>query len=261
MSSVLPTVADQWEESLQAAPEETLDHCHGLYDADHLRQLLSMLPPQSTVVEAGCGLGQYVYMFASLGHHCIGLDYSAGLLEQAQARGAGLTSLTGSVDWREGNILELPLDDASIDCYASFGVLEHFTRGQQQQILREAHRVIRPGGLLYQYVPNFWSPWTVRREIRYWYRRVFPPNLVWQRNIRRAKLRKLTSQAGFSLESCQSVYAGVAIKSMAAPDRLRRMLPQRWNRGVAGWAERMGDWCDRRNTCGYGLVYIGRRGQ
>ena len=76
MSSVLPTQTTEWEHSLSATAQETMDHCRSLYDADHLIPLFDILPPGSKVVEAGCGLGQFVYMFASLGHHCIGLDYS-----------------------------------------------------------------------------------------------------------------------------------------------------------------------------------------
>ncbi len=189
MSQATPTETNEWEERLVATDQETMEHCEGLYDADHLQALFDVLPPKSKVIEAGCGLGQFVYMFASLGHHCIGLDYSAKLIEEAEVRGRGLPDLPGTIEWIEGTILDMPFEENSIDCYASFGVLEHFMRPQQRQILAEAHRALRPGGILYQYVPSFWSPWTVRREFRYWFRKLRPPQMVWQRNMRRSLLR------------------------------------------------------------------------
>ena len=164
MSSELLTQTDEWEDSLTATSLETMEHCRGLYDAEHLQPLFDVLPPRSRIVEAGCGLGQFVYMFASLGHHCIGLDYSAKLVADAEARGRELNDLSGTTEWVEGTILDMPFDDDSLDCYASFGVLEHFTRAQQHTILSEANRVLRPGGILYQFVPNFWTAWTIRRD-------------------------------------------------------------------------------------------------
>ncbi|WP_372716743.1 class I SAM-dependent methyltransferase [Novipirellula sp.] len=259
MTNVLPTQADQWEERLVATSQETMEHCRGLYDADHLKPLFDVLRPESKIVEAGCGLGQFVYMFASLGHHCIGLDYSAKLIEDAQARGENLKDLPGTMEWVEGTILDLPFADNSLDCYASFGVLEHFTRDQQRVILSEAHRVLKPGGLLYQFVPSFWSPWTVRRELRYWFRKMVPPNIVWQKNIRRSLLRKMCAEPGFQEVSCQSVYAGVALRSMRLPNRLRRLTPARIRQASQQTVDRMGKWLDRRDTLGYGLVYIGKK--
>ncbi|EMI17642.1 Methyltransferase type 11 domain protein [Rhodopirellula maiorica SM1] len=259
MSITLPTQADQWEEHLVATAQETIAHCQGLYDADHLKPLFDVLPPESKIVEAGCGLGQFVYMFASLGHHCIGLDYSAKLIEDAQARGENLKDLPGTTDWVEGTILDLPFEDNSLDCYASFGVLEHFTRDQQRIILSEAHRVLKPGGLLYQFVPNFWSPWTMRREIRYWYRKAVPPSIVWQKNIRRSLLKKMCAEPGFEEVSCQSVYAGVALRSMRPPNRVRRLAPARIRQSSQHIVDRMARWLDRRDVLGYGLVYVGKK--
>lgn len=254
-----PTVASQWETHLAATARQTLSDCQSLYRAVHLQPLLDRLEPGSAVLEAGCGLGQYVYTFASLGHHCTGLDFSAALLRDAAARGGELASLQPRIAWVHANILDLPQPDGALDCHASFGVLEHFTRPQQRQILAEAHRVLRPGGLLYLYVPNFWSPWTVRREMRYWYRRLIGPPLVWQRHLRTRTLRRLGRRAGFDEVYLRSVRADVALRSLALPSPLARCVPRPLRRAAATWAERAGRWCDRHNLFGYGLVYIGRK--
>lgn len=259
MNSELHTQAVEWEDSLAASPQETLEHCRGLTDVQHLQPLFDVLPPGSRVVEAGCGLGQFVYMFAALGHHCIGLDYSAKLVADAEVRGRGLTDLPGSTEWKQGTILDMPFDDNSLDCYASFGVLEHFTRSQQRVILSEAYRVLRPDGILYQFVPNFWSPWTIRREIRYWYRKMRPPSIVWQRNIRRSRLRKICRAAGFEECSCSSFYAELAISSMKLPSFLRKACPQSLRTKSSRAAEALGGWCDKKDVLGYGLAYVGKK--
>lgn len=261
MSQATPTDTTEWEDRLVATPEATMQHCYDLYEADHLRALFDVLEPGSKIVEAGCGLGQFVYMFASLGHHCIGLDYSAKLIEQAKRRGEFLPDLSGSVEWVEGTILDMPFEDNSLDCYASFGVLEHFRRPQQRQILAEAARVLRVGGILYQYVPSFWSPWTIRREIRYWYRKLRPPHMVWQRNMRRSLVRSLCRQAGFDEVECHSVYADVALRSMKLPSVMRKACPRGIRRASNSAAKSLGRWCDRHDVLGYGLVYVGKKTQ
>ena len=47
-----------------------------------------------------------------------------------------------------------PYPDGSMDVVYSSHVLEHFTRAQGLFLLREAHRVLKPGGILRIVVPN-----------------------------------------------------------------------------------------------------------
>jgi predicted SAM-dependent methyltransferase len=49
----------------------------------------------------------------------------------------------------------IPLDTGSIDEIHCVHVLEHVTRDKYQPMLREMHRVLKPGGLLYVEVPDF----------------------------------------------------------------------------------------------------------
>lgn len=255
----VPTKPVEWEEELVSASTTSLQECQELAQADHLKRLVSLLPTGGSVIEAGCGLGQWAYVFASIGHTCVGFDYSDVLLARARRRAVAVPELESRVHWVQGTILDLPIGSGTLDCHASFGVLEHFRRRQQKKILSEAHRILKPGGILYLYVPNFWSVWTVRRQSRYWFRRVVPPHLVWQRNIRRAALRKMCAEAGFRLEHIQSFYAGEALATMAVPRVLARFVPAPIRKFSAGLAERLGRWCDQRDVMGYGLMYIGRK--
>lgn len=47
-----------------------------------------------------------------------------------------------------GDIFRLPFQGNSVDGIWNVGVMEHFTRDQVDQIMREFHRVLRPGGPL-----------------------------------------------------------------------------------------------------------------
>lgn len=50
--------------------------------------------------------------------------------------------------------LALPFRSESFDTAKAIHVLEHITRDEQRFFLMEAHRVLRPGGILYVEVPN-----------------------------------------------------------------------------------------------------------
>ncbi len=259
-ANLVPTSPVEWEEAFESSSSNvTLQQCHRLLEVAHLRYLLRILPANSSVLEAGCGPGKYVYAFAFMGHKCIGLDFSYKILLQARKRAVDLPKLRARTDWIHGTILNLPIGPEMLDCHASFGVLEHFTKPQQKAILSEAYRVLKPGGLLYLYVPNFWSAWTVRRQIRYWFRRMAPPHLVWQRNIRRSVLLKMCSEAGFDTEYIRSFDASGAFESLAPPSFLTRIVPTPMRVISTRATAKLALWCDDQDILGYGLAYIGRR--
>ena len=258
-----PTTRSEWEDSL-ISPSTfttlTLQKCQNYLEAAHFRPLLNILPSGSSILEAGCGYGQNAYAFVFTGHRCIGLDFSHKVLFHARKRPVDHPKLQLHIDWVQGNILNLPIGSDVLDCHASFGVLEHFTRPQQRKILSEAYRVLRPGGILYLYVPNFWSLWTLRRQLSYWFRKFVPPHLVWQRNMSKSVLRKLCSGAGFKMELIQSFYASNAFDSaLSLPSFISRFVPARISSISAQHMSKLGQWCDDQNLLGYGLVCICRK--
>ena len=50
-------------------------------------RLLQRLPPDSIVLDAPCGTGKYFSSVVANGHRVVGVDQSAGMLDQARARG------------------------------------------------------------------------------------------------------------------------------------------------------------------------------
>ena len=48
---------------------------------------LGLIPPGGIVLDAPCGTGKYFPVVAAAGHQVVGADQSAGMLNQARARG------------------------------------------------------------------------------------------------------------------------------------------------------------------------------
>jgi SAM-dependent methyltransferase len=93
------------------------------------------------VVDVACGTGNAALLAAARGARVVGVDGAGRLLEVARQR-ARMEAL--AVDLREGDLLDLPVDDEAADVVLSvFGVI--FAQ-DPAQALREIARVLRPEG-------------------------------------------------------------------------------------------------------------------
>lgn len=102
------------------------------------------------VVDAGCGSGKFSAAIARFGAaKVIGLDIGRRGLDFAKSQ-ANKVPYGDRLDYRFGSLLEMPLEDQSVDMVWSNGVIHH-TLGYET-CLREFHRVIKPGGTLFLYV-------------------------------------------------------------------------------------------------------------
>lgn len=103
-------------------------------------------PEQAEVaLEIGCGLGRVVKALADRFDRVIGIDISPEMLERAR-------ELVDEprIDLRLGDGRSLAgVEDASVDLVLSFTVLQHIPDPRViEDYLREAGRVLRPGGVL-----------------------------------------------------------------------------------------------------------------
>ena len=119
------------------------------------------LPPAGLVLEAGCGLGQYVILLRERGWRAAGVDGSVEAL--AACRRAAAVPLAAS------DLRALAIRSGALAAYVSLGVVEHDPDGPDA-ILAEARRVLAPGGALVISVPylngvrRLGAPWIRRHQ-------------------------------------------------------------------------------------------------
>lgn len=106
--------------------------------------------PGMNVLDVACGTGNAARPAARAGARVVGLDLTPKLLEvgRAKANADGL-----DIEWREGDVENLPFEDGRFDRVVStFG---HMFAPRHQRTADEMARVCRPGGVI---VTATWLP-------------------------------------------------------------------------------------------------------
>lgn len=109
----------------------------------------------ATLLDCGCGSSDFILQYYDRGLKPIGFDY----IRSADHPNSELTkqhidSLKGHVNFINGGMHDIPLEDNSIDVVTCISVMEHVVIEQKNepeyhyQCLAEIKRVLRPGGLL-----------------------------------------------------------------------------------------------------------------
>nr|NIQ03458.1 methyltransferase domain-containing protein [Nitrospinaceae bacterium]NIR57350.1 methyltransferase domain-containing protein [Nitrospinaceae bacterium]NIS87802.1 methyltransferase domain-containing protein [Nitrospinaceae bacterium]NIT84672.1 methyltransferase domain-containing protein [Nitrospinaceae bacterium]NIU46851.1 methyltransferase domain-containing protein [Nitrospinaceae bacterium] len=132
-----------------------------------------LLPRDEPILEAGCGLGPKLFYFQNKGYRIVGVDYLVSPLLRVKRTWPRLPLAAADVH-------HCPFPDAAFGAYLSYGVVEHFPRGPEPA-LKEARRILKPGGLLVLLVPAD-NPWT---------RFVYNENNILHRLRRHRGIRKL----------------------------------------------------------------------
>ena len=104
-----------------------------------LRRTLQELPPESKVLDIGCGSGRAIGYAVGLGLRPIGLDISLRSLQLMQQRYQQPAAIADNVN--------LPLASNTADFLISDGVIHHTLHAQQS--LKENARVLKTGGEMY----------------------------------------------------------------------------------------------------------------
>ncbi|GAC1339448.1 MAG: class I SAM-dependent methyltransferase [Candidatus Dormibacteria bacterium] len=112
----------------------------------HVRRLRRLLPsPPARLLDAGCGPGLYAVRLAAAGYEVVGIDVGGAVLEH----GRQLAAATGvSVDLRQGDLLDTPLDGGFDAALLVYFVLDGFRPRDGARVLRRVARSLRPGGRL-----------------------------------------------------------------------------------------------------------------
>ncbi len=98
-------------------------------------------------LDLGCGRGEWLELLAEAGFIAIGVDLDD--IQLAACKGLGLNVRTAdAIDF----IKRLP--DANLVLVTAFHLVEHLQFSQLQELVKEALRVLKPGGLLILETPN-----------------------------------------------------------------------------------------------------------
>ena len=101
-----------------------------------------LLPQDLILADIGCGTGSLTLELARFAGKVIGVDLSQEMLRRARA-GAGERNLK-NVEFRQGDVLKLPLDAHSVD--AAFCVMVLHFLPEPERAIAGLCRIVRPGG-------------------------------------------------------------------------------------------------------------------
>lgn len=98
-------------------------------------------------IDLGCGRGEWLEVLGEMGVTAIGVDLDKGMLAACTEKGLNVV---------RGEAIEYlsSLGDESQLVVSAFHVVEHIPFEDLQRLTKEAHRVLKPGGLLIMETPN-----------------------------------------------------------------------------------------------------------
>lgn len=157
------------------------------------------------VLDAGCGSGGNLRFLRRYGS-VTGIDLAAEALS--------LGRLNTQSELARASVLALPFADACFDLVTSFEVLYHRAVPDERAALREAWRVLRPGGRLLLRLPAY--QFLLRRHDR---------EVHTRRRYTAGAVRALLRDSGFTIERCS--YINTVLFPLAVAQQLaERALPR-----------------------------------
>ncbi len=114
---------------------------------DQFKHYLSYIDEAASVLDLGCGRGEWLEILREAGVSAKGVDQNRVQVEQCRALGLEVV---------EDDIIEhvRGLEDASIGAITGFHIVEHLSIENLVGLLTEVIRVLRPGGLVIFETPN-----------------------------------------------------------------------------------------------------------
>jgi SAM-dependent methyltransferase len=150
-----PIISDYYNR----APEESrLEQGAFQLEEARTRELIHRFapPPPGTVIDIGGAAGAYALWLARAGYEVHLLDAVPRLVAEAERRSAAAQRPLASC--RVGDARALDLSDAFADFALLLGPLYHLTDSRDRaQSLREAARILKPGGWLFAAAISRWA--------------------------------------------------------------------------------------------------------
>lgn len=119
--------------------------------SEDIKELADYALSGEKILDSGCGNGRLFKVLKEKNVQYYGIDFSEKLIELAKKE-------FPEGNFQVGNALKLPFPDQFFDKVYSISVLHHLpSRDFRIQYLKEAKRVLKPGGTLILRVWDFWK--------------------------------------------------------------------------------------------------------
>jgi ubiquinone/menaquinone biosynthesis C-methylase UbiE len=186
----------------------------------------------SRVLEIGCGAGNLLLQAAVPESYPVALDLSMQALtfvhSRLQEAASGSEAPNGFVCTQAVGEA-LPFRESSFDCILLSEVIEHLAAPQHS--IREAVRVLCPGGRLLVTTPNYRSFWPVME----WAvdRLNMAPKMAGEQHISRfhpSSLEKMLVEAGLRIEYAGSIYLISPFLSLISPRQANQQFQRELSR-------------------------------
>ena len=239
---------DKWVESggvRQVAP----DYLSKLEEYPIVKPVLDRLNKGAVILDGGCGKGEWVVGLSRQGFKPIGVDISRKTIDE-------LKEVFPDIRFERCDIRELPLDAQSVDAYISWGVFEHFEEGLQSCI-KEAFRVLRPGGYLLISVP-FHNKRHLKSASRWNNKSKEQEDLsgaqFYQWRLTKAELDFELTRAGFAVEDIHPVGYFEGLRRT-----LHHSLGFKYDSRIMNYTLRLGKFVFSRNYLSHMILAVSRK--
>ena len=165
----------RYNEELFKEPRDLLKERKKIYIEKMDQHFQSENRQEITVVDLGCGTGEWIEVVQEAGYHSVGVDSNQAVVEKDHQQYPGLEVI------RQDSIAFLKAQPQnSLDVITSFHMVEHMEMIEILELCSEAARVLKPNGLLIIETPN---PLNVLISSYYFYldpthKRQIPPELL-----------------------------------------------------------------------------------
>jgi len=201
---------------------------------------LRFLPKNQKILEGGCGLAPYLIRLRQLGYDVEGIDYNAEPIQK-------VLNFDPTLPVKVGDVMAIPYPDQSFGGYISLGVIEHFTEGPVKAI-REAFRVLKPGGIFLVMVPQNHLFMQIQAPIRFFKRNSFLRKIFrkpldthyWEQYFKKEELKKTLEQKGFEVRHIFPLDHSAAVLSFSGFFRDKNTFDEASPLGL-----KIGRWCEK----------------
>jgi SAM-dependent methyltransferase len=156
------------------------------FDREQLTRFAGDVMQHGAVCDLGCGPGHVARYLRDSGADVFGLDLSPKMVAQAR-------QLNPDIEFREGNMLALELEDGSLAGIIAFYAIVNIPRESLPIAFAEMHRVLKPGGLL---LLSFHIGDEVIRPEELWGNRI---SMEFYK-LQPERIQRLLTAAGFAIE-------------------------------------------------------------